>query len=188
MAGRKAGSGAGGDELTPLELELMKVVWERGTATGAEVGAALADSRPLADTTIHTVLANLRKKGYLELVPTVERSLRFAPAVAREAVAAKSVWKVLGDFFAGSPQRLMAHLIGEGRVDEAELEEIRRMLGRQTNAECGGCRGQTAAERNAELGSGRDGNAERGGCRGQAAAEQNSELGAGRDGLAGDNG
>lgn len=136
MAGRKPGSGVGGDELTPLELELMKVVWERGTATGGEVAAALAETRPLADTTVHTVLANLRRKGYLKLVPTVERSLRFAPTVERNAVAAKSVWKVLGDFFAGSPQRLMAHLIGEGAVDEAELVEIRRMLNKaRGNAE-----------------------------------------------------
>ena len=115
-------------EPTPLELELMQIIWERGNATAAEVGEALGPRRPLAGTTIHTVLANLRKKGYLEPIPTVERALRFAPSVRREAVASRSLRRLIGNFFGGSPQRLMAHLIRGEAVDERELNEIRKLL------------------------------------------------------------
>lgn len=114
--------------LSPLETELMQVIWEQGNATAAEVARALAEHRPLADTTVHTVLANLRKKGYLEPIPTVERSMRFAPCVRREAVATRTLRQLLHDFFGNSPQRLMAHLLHEEKVDQAELEEIRKML------------------------------------------------------------
>jgi len=115
-------------KLTPLELTVMQVVWERGNATAAEVGHALHKTRPLADTTIHTVLAKLREKGYIEPIPTVERSFRFAPCVPREHVARRSLRQLLNEFFGGSPQRLMAHLIQEEKVDEMELAEIQKLF------------------------------------------------------------
>jgi len=115
------------EELTPLEFTLMQVVWVRGSATAAEIAHALRKSRPLADTTIHTILAKLRKKGYIEPVPTIERAVRFAPRVPRENVAKRSLRRIIGDFFEGSTRRLMAHLIGE-EADEHELDEIRKLL------------------------------------------------------------
>ena len=60
-------------ELSRLELEIMDVVWELGDCSSAEVIAAYRKKRPLAPTTIRTVLTNLRKKGYLEPIPTIER-------------------------------------------------------------------------------------------------------------------
>jgi len=115
-------------ELTPLEFSLMQVVWERGNATAAEIGEALKNTRPLSRTTIHTVLANIRKKGFIKPIPTVERALRYAPCVEREQVARSSLRELLRDFFGSSPQRLMAHLIKEEKIGEEELNEIRAML------------------------------------------------------------
>lgn len=115
-------------DLTGLELEIMQVVWARGNATAAEVGEALGRKRPLAGTTIHTVLANLRGKGFIKPIPTIERVLRFAPVVAREKIASRSLRQLMGDFFGGSPQRLLAHLIKEEKVGEAELAELRSLL------------------------------------------------------------
>ncbi|HPB31961.1 MAG TPA: BlaI/MecI/CopY family transcriptional regulator [Candidatus Sumerlaeota bacterium] len=114
-------------ELTPLELSLMKIIWERGSATAAEISEFMAPSNPLADTTIHTILANLRKKRYIEPVPTIERAYRFAPRVPREKIAGCSLRRILADFFEGSPRRMMAHLLQED-IDETELAEIRQML------------------------------------------------------------
>lgn len=125
--GRKKKSNAGGEpELTGLELEIMQAIWKRGNATAAEVGEEL--KRPLAGTTIHTVLANLKAKGFIEPIPTVERVLRFAPVVAREKVATRSLRQVMRDFFGGSPQLLLAHLLKEEKVSESELAELKAML------------------------------------------------------------
>lgn len=118
-------------ELTGLELELMRVIWERGTATAAEIGEALGPRRPLAGTTIHTVLANLRRKGSIEPVPTVERALRFAPRIPRDQVATRTLRQVMQNFFGNSPQRLMAHLLREESVSEAELGELKKLLNKK---------------------------------------------------------
>ena len=63
-------------ELSRLELAVMGVVWELGDCSSAEVIAEFTKRRRLAVTTIRTVLANLRKKGYLEPIPTIERGFR----------------------------------------------------------------------------------------------------------------
>jgi predicted transcriptional regulator len=113
-------------DLTALELEVMQTIWDRGTATAAEVGEAL--ERDLAPTTIHTVLAHLREKGAIEPIPTIERALRFAPILQREEIGNSRLKRLLKEFFGGSPKRLMAHLLSEDGVDEKELEEIRALL------------------------------------------------------------
>jgi len=115
-------------ELTPQELAFMQILWDRGDATAAEVREALEPATSLADTTVHTVLGNLRRKGFIKPIPTVERAMRFAPAVPREQVARGSVRSLLQQFFDGSPRRLLAHLIRDEKLDEAELAELRRLL------------------------------------------------------------
>jgi BlaI family transcriptional regulator, penicillinase repressor len=115
-------------QLTQLETDVMQVIWKNGNATAAEIRSELHNSRPLADTTIHTVLSNLRKKGIIKPVPTIERALRFAPKITREKIGGKSLKILIREFFGNSPGRLMAHLINEEKVDSKELVEIRSML------------------------------------------------------------
>ena len=63
-------------ELSGLELEVMNLVWKLGECTSADVIEAYNEVRPLADTTIRTVLTNIRRKGYLELIPSIDRVLK----------------------------------------------------------------------------------------------------------------
>ena len=125
--GRKMKKNKAG-QLTPLELRLMQILWEKKNANAAEIQEILKDNRPLASTTIHTVLANLRKKGYIQPIPTVERALRFAPRISRNKIAGRSLTKLIAEFFNGSPGRLMAHLLKEENLDEDELKEIRSLI------------------------------------------------------------
>jgi len=114
--------------LSPLELEVMSVVWKLGDCSSAEVIAEFTPIRPLAPTTISTVLSNLRSKGYLELVPTIERGYRFRSTVPRESVVRRSLKELLASLFEGSPQQAIAYLLEDAAVTEKDLEEIRRIL------------------------------------------------------------
>jgi len=106
----------------------MATVWELGDCSSAEVIAAFTKRRRLAVTTIRTVLANLRKKGYLEPIPTIERGFRLRARVTRDAVAGRTLRGLVGSLFGGSPRQAIAHLLKDERLNEAELEEIRRLL------------------------------------------------------------
>ena len=115
-------------ELSDLELAVMDIVWELGESGSAEIVERYQARRPLAATTIRTVLTSIEKKGYLERVPTVERGLRYRPRVGREAVAGRSLRKLVSSLFGGSPRHAVAHLLRDSDLDDADLEEIGRMI------------------------------------------------------------
>ena len=52
--------------LTPQELEIMKLVWQRGDATVRDIYEALLERRKIAYTTIMTMMKILETKGYLK--------------------------------------------------------------------------------------------------------------------------
>lgn len=115
-------------ELSRLEQDIMNVVWGLGECSSAEVIETYTKKRALAKTTIRTVMANLRKKGYVEPIPTIERGFRFRPCVSRESVAKRSLKIVVSGLFAGSPRQAIVHLLKHEKIDESDLEEIRKML------------------------------------------------------------
>ncbi len=115
-------------EMSRLELAIMDVVWRLGDCSSAEVIAEFTKRRRLAETTIRTVLANLRKKGYLEPIPTIERGFRLRARVSRDAVAGRTLRGLVANLFGGSPREAIAHLLQDERLDDAELKEIRRLL------------------------------------------------------------
>ena len=128
MAKRSVGGTKQRPEISRLELAVMSVVWELGECSSAEVIEGFQRDRPRAPTTIRTVLANLRKKGYLELVPTIERGFRLRATVSRSAVAKRSLKELLKNVFQGSPQQAIAYLLKDESISDADLEEIRRMI------------------------------------------------------------
>lgn len=114
--------------LSALELEVMDVVWELGDCTSAQVIDAFVEKRKLAPTTIRTVLANLRNKGYIKPIPTIGRGFMFRPTVPRESVARRSLKELLTSLFGNSPRQAIAYLLDDANVTEDELDEIRRMI------------------------------------------------------------
>ena len=128
MAQRKKAGTEPRAELSRLELDVMGVVWDLGECGSAEVIGAFRKKRRLADTTVRNVLANLRKKGYVEPIPTIERRLRFRPVVARDAIAKNTLTKVVDGLFGGSARRAILQLLDEKPIDAEELDEIRRRI------------------------------------------------------------
>jgi len=131
MAKRNKVTGQVKPELSRLELEIMDVVWELGDCSSAEVIAAYQKKRQLAPTTISTVLANLRKKGYLEPIPTIERGFRIRAIVNRESVAQRLMKSLLNCLFSNSPRQAIAYLLKEENVTAADLDEIRLLIDSQ---------------------------------------------------------
>ena len=115
-------------DLSRLELDVMDVVWDLGECSSAEVIAAFREKRDLAETTIRTVLANIRKKGYLELVPTVERVHRMRATVSRNEVGRRTLKGLVAGLFGGSASIAVQHLLKAEKIDDAELEEIERLI------------------------------------------------------------
>jgi predicted transcriptional regulator len=111
--------------LTNAEHRIMEVIWAKGSATVAEVVAALEGKD--AYTTILTLMRILKSKGYLGSRKE-GRAFVFVPRVDRQTVARKAVDQLLAKFFSGSPGELVLNFLKEEELTPEELDRIKRQI------------------------------------------------------------
>ena len=116
------------DQPTPGELEVLKVLWERGPATVREVMDVLNRDRERAYTSVMSLMNVMTDKRLLARQPQ-GRAFIYEAAVAREATLGQAVGDLLGRVFEGSASSLVAHLLEQSQVSDAELDAIRRAIG-----------------------------------------------------------
>ena len=119
-----------GKILTELELELMHVLWRKGSASVQDIRDALADERPLAYTSISTMMGILEKKGYVAH-ETVGRTYVYSPVVERNRAQRSLIHNLLQRLFHGSPALLMLNVIATEDITTSELDHIRRAIDRR---------------------------------------------------------
>jgi predicted transcriptional regulator len=107
------------------ELDLMEVLWERGSATAAEVRDALEDD--LAHNTVLTILRRMEDKGYLRHEEE-GRAHRFFPLVEREQVQRSTLTRMLDRVFGGSPELLLNHLVSERKLSATQIHTLKQLL------------------------------------------------------------
>jgi predicted transcriptional regulator len=115
--------------LTEAEQRLMEVLWEKGSATVAEVAEALPKKLGLAYNTVLTTLRILEDKGYLRHTrPKDGRKFLYTPVVSREQASHSALHHLLGRFFGNSAEALVLNLLEDEKLSEAELKRIRGLL------------------------------------------------------------
>jgi predicted transcriptional regulator len=122
--------------LGDLEVRVMRTIWACGQpVTVRDVLRDLQAERPLAYTTVMTVMGNLRKKGWLRRHDE-GRAYRYEPLVSAEEYSAALMRQALAAS-ADRPAVLM-HFIGELSPEEtAALEEAYQRLTRQRTPQAG---------------------------------------------------
>jgi len=109
--------------LTRQELRIMNVVWALDQASGREVTDALSVEKPVAYTTVVTLMNILVGKGHLLRVPD-GRQFRYRPKVSQKRALSGLVRDFVDRVFAGSPHSLLAHLVDESRLTPAEIKDL----------------------------------------------------------------
>jgi BlaI family penicillinase repressor len=112
---------------TELELEILKVLWERGPSTVAEVQKAFGRRRPMAYTTVLTMLRVMTDKRLVKR-NTSARAYVYRPTQSRSAVAKSMVSDVLHRVLDGSATELLLHALDDRTFTSEELEEMRQVL------------------------------------------------------------
>lgn len=112
--------------LSDLQLDLMRVLWQSGDLSVAEVTEALAD-RGLAHTTVATLLTRLEKRGAVA-VRRDGRMLVYTACVSEAQVKRNMVSSLIAQVFRGDPKALLAHLVSEREVAQGDLEQVRALL------------------------------------------------------------
>jgi BlaI family penicillinase repressor len=113
--------------LTPQELEIMKLVWQRESATVRDVYEALLERRKIAYTTVMTMMKILETKGYLKKTRQ-DRAFLYRPAHPKNQVIGGMIREFIQRVFNGSADPLLVHLVKEKQLREKDLQRILRMI------------------------------------------------------------
>jgi predicted transcriptional regulator len=113
--------------LTDLELEIMKVIWRRETATVREVYEELLTQRKIAYTTVMTMMGVLERKGRVVKQENI-RAYIYSAAEPPADVVGSMVQDFLKRVFDGSAKPLLLHLVENEKVSREELDDIRKRV------------------------------------------------------------
>jgi BlaI family transcriptional regulator, penicillinase repressor len=113
--------------LTEQELEIMKIIWRRDSATVRDVYEELLTRRKIAYTTVMTMMGILEQKGHLKKSAD-ERAYVYTPVQAQREVLGNMVQEFVKRVFNGSAKPLLVHLIEDKKISPEELDEITKLL------------------------------------------------------------
>lgn len=117
---------------TPTELQfaILRILWERGEATGAEVQEELAPERPLAQSTVATLLSRMERKGLLAH-RSEGRQFVYRAEVSEEAVRDSMLDQfsgIVGEIFRGDVAALVSHLLTARDMAPDDLARLRALI------------------------------------------------------------
>ena len=113
--------------LTRQELKIMKVIWDRGSASVRDVRDSISKRKPTAYTTILTLMGILESKG--ALVHTRSgRAYVYKPLLTRQQATQNHVKDMLNRFFDGNPDRLIENVLQNEVKAPEQMKAIEGLL------------------------------------------------------------
>jgi BlaI family penicillinase repressor len=113
------------EHLTPLELEIMHVLWETGAANVQTVQQLL--KRELAYTTVQTMLNILHRKGKVKRA-LKDRAYFYKPAVSRRQEVSQHLGDLVERLFGGSAESLVVSLLETKHLTPARLARLNKLV------------------------------------------------------------
>jgi predicted transcriptional regulator len=127
-------------QLTRLELQIMKVLWDIGPAPVQAVQDRLS-GETLAYTTVQTMLNVLHRKGRVRRVLRGKAYI-YAPVISREKAASQAVSDLVDRLFGGSVEGLVMSLVKTRKLDAKKIQELSELVDAHLTAAQEGDRGR----------------------------------------------
>jgi predicted transcriptional regulator len=121
-------------DLSDLQLAVVRVLWDKGEASAAEVQKSMERSRPLAITTVSTLLARMEKKGVVAH-RTDGRTFVYRARVSELEMRRKAISGVIRNLFRGNPSEVVGQILSERDVSDDDLAQMRRLIEEARKAE-----------------------------------------------------
>jgi predicted transcriptional regulator len=121
------------EQLTPLELEIMKILWEAGPASVQDVQQRVQGRRALAYTTVQTMLNILVRKGRAKRT-LIERAYRYRAAISREKALGNTLRDIVHRMFGGSAEALVLSLLETRQLTPETLQRLHELISEEKEA------------------------------------------------------
>lgn len=115
------------ERISDAEHAVMEVLWDRGTATAAEVCEGVCKTRDWSLATVKTLLSRLVTKQAIATRPDGRRYL-YTPLIARSDYVGGESRRLVDRLFGGKAASLVAHLAETEALSEADLSDIEALL------------------------------------------------------------
>jgi len=112
---------------TDSELEILRVLWDKGEATVREVHEELAATKDCGYTTTLKLMQIMFEKG-LVIRDDSSRTHIYQANVSREKTQQQLVNKMVDTLFSGSRSQLVMQALGTHTPSKEELNEIQQLL------------------------------------------------------------
>ena len=116
--------------LSPAETEVLRLVWQLGSATVQDICESLSEDRSVTYATVQTVLRRLEKKGYVRHEVQGKAHL-FSAAVKRDEVIKRTVGDFVNRLFGGDPLPLILHLADHSELDANDIKRLKKLIKKQ---------------------------------------------------------
>ncbi|HEY2146974.1 MAG TPA: BlaI/MecI/CopY family transcriptional regulator [Pirellulales bacterium] len=113
--------------LGTLQSEVMELVWGRGEATVAQLFEAIGARRRITYTTILSAVQKLERKGWLKH-RMAGRAYVYCAVRDRLQVGSRTLRELLRSAFSGDPRLLLASLLEESELSDADLKQLRKLI------------------------------------------------------------
>lgn len=125
------------ERLTKAEEQVMQALWKVGKGFVKDVLEALPKAKrgaaAPAYTTVSTIIRILEQKGFVDH-ESFGRAHRYFARVSREQYSARTVQRVVKDYYGGSAQGLLSHFIERNDLSMEELDELLRLIEQRKNS------------------------------------------------------
>jgi BlaI family penicillinase repressor len=112
---------------TESELEILRILWERNTASVREVHEELSKTKEAGYTTTLKLMQIMHEKGLVGRDDSIKTHI-YHPEVSREKTQKHLIGKMITTLFGGSSTELVLHALGNHKASPEELEEIQQLL------------------------------------------------------------
>jgi predicted transcriptional regulator len=113
--------------LTRQELQIMKVVWDRGAATVKEVCDVISQRKATAYTTVLTLMGILEDKGALTHV-RAGRAYIYRPLLSRQQATRNQIHDVVMRFFDGRADKMIESVLESEISGQEQINTLRTLL------------------------------------------------------------
>ena len=112
---------------TESELEILQILWQKGTASVREVHEELAKTKEAGYTTTLKLMQIMHEKGLVKRDDSIKTHI-YQPAVSREKTQKHLLSKMITTVFGGDTTQLVIQALGNHKASAEELEQIQKMI------------------------------------------------------------
>jgi predicted transcriptional regulator len=117
---------------TEGELELLRILWERGPSTVRDIHEQISTTRPLGYTSVLKLLQIMTDKGLVEREESGKAHI-YQPAASQNETQDQLLRDISERLFAGSAAQLAMHALSLEPVNEHDLEALRTLIDQKRN-------------------------------------------------------